>query len=89
MDYNHQTKRLFVGLDDGYISEFSVANDYNRIKLTKNFSAHTGRVKETLFSLETEMVLSIGRDKFLVWHCSERGNRYGTYTCKVACSALQ
>lgn len=89
MSYNHQTKRLFVGMDNGYISEFNVATDYNRIKLIKNFCAHQGRVKEVLFSLETEMVLSIGRDKYLVWHCSERGNRYGTYMCKLACSALQ
>lgn len=89
MNYSHQTKRLFVGMDNGYISEFSVANDYNRIKLVKNYCAHQGRVKEVLFSLETEMVLSIGRDKFLIWHCSERGNRIGSYVCKFACSALQ
>lgn len=89
MNYNHQTKRLFVGLDNGHISEFSVSSDYNRIKLVKNFIAHQGRVKEVLFSLESELVLSIGRDKYFTWHCSERGNRLGTYLCKFACTSLQ
>ena len=89
MSYNHETKRLFVGLDNGYISEFSLANDYNRIKLIKNYCAHQGRVKEVLFSLECELVLSIGRDKYFAWHCSERGNRINVYLCKFACTALQ
>ena len=89
MSYNHQTKRLFVGMNNGYISEFTVADDYNRIKLVKNFTAHQGRVKEVLFSLEAEMVLSIGSDKYFIWYCSERGNRIGSYMCKFVCSALQ
>src|SRR5699024_6813511 len=89
MDYHHQTKRLFIGLDNGYISEFSVANDYNRVKLIKNYAAHQGRVKSALFSLDTEWLLSIGRDKYFVWHCSERGHRIGNYLCQFACTALQ
>lgn len=89
MNYNHQTKRLFVGLDNGYISEFSVANDYNRIKLGTNFAAHQSRVKDVLFSIEAELLLSIGRDKYFVWHCSEKQLKIGAYLCKFVCSALQ
>ncbi|KAH9416129.1 WD repeat and FYVE domain-containing protein 2 [Dermatophagoides pteronyssinus] len=89
MDYNHQTKRLFVGLDNGYISEFNVSDDYNRIKLIKNYAAHQNRIKSILFSLDTEWLLSIGRDKYFVWHCAERGKRIGAYFCQNSCTALQ
>lgn len=89
MDYHSESKRLFVGMDNGYVSEFNVANDYNRIKLIKNFFAHQGRVKEVLYSPQTESLLSVGRDKNLVWFNSENGNRIGSYMCKFACSSLQ
>lgn len=89
MDYNHQSRRLFVGMDSGYISEFSISNDNNRIKLIKNYAAHQNRVKSVLFSFETEWLLSIGRDKYFIWHCSERGHRLCTYFCQFACTAFQ
>lgn len=89
MDYNHQTKRLFVGMDNGQTTEFSITSDYNRIKQVRDYAPHQGRIKVVLFSLECEWLLSIGRDKFLQWHCSERGNRIGNYFCKFSCTALQ
>lgn len=89
MDYNHQTKRLFVGLENGYISEFSLSEDFNRIKLIKNYAAHQNKIKALLFSLDTEWLLSIGRDKYFIWHCSERGQRLGAYFCQHICTALQ
>ncbi|KPM06788.1 WD repeat and FYVE domain-containing protein 2-like protein [Sarcoptes scabiei] len=83
------TKRLFVGLENGYISEFSLSEDFNRIKLIKNYAAHQNKIKALLFSLDTEWLLSIGRDKYFIWHCSERGQRLGAYFCQHICTALQ
>ncbi|CAG2104686.1 unnamed protein product [Medioppia subpectinata] len=89
MDFNHETKRLFVGLDNGSVSEFSVADDYNRIVHQRNYLAHQNRVTSVVFSLVTEWVLSGGRDKYLVWHCSETGRRLGGYLCSSWVTALQ
>lgn len=59
--------------------------------MIKNYAAHQNRIKALLFSLETEMVLSIGRDKYFVWHCTEQnqGKRIGAYLCQCSCTALQ
>lgn len=89
MDYDHQSKRLFVGMDNGYISEFCVSNDYNRIKLVKNYPAHQNRVKSVLFSPQNNWLLSIGRDKYFNWHCTETGGRLCTYFCQFTCTAFQ
>ena len=89
MDFNHETKRLFVGLDNGSVSEFSVADDYNRIVHQRNYLAHQNRVTAVVFSLLTEWVLSAGRDKYFVWHCSESGRRLGGYLCNSWVTALQ
>jgi len=89
MDFNHETKRLFVGMDNGSISEFLVAEDYNRITHTRNYLAHQARVTSVVFSIMTEWVLSVGRDKFFQWHCSESGRRLGGVECASWCTALQ
>jgi hypothetical protein len=89
MDFNHETKRLFVGMDNGSISEFSVAEDYNRIVHQRNYLAHQNRVTAVVFSIVTEWVLSVGRDKYFQWHCSETGRRLGGFLCNCWATALQ
>ena len=89
MDFNHETRRLFVGMENGSISEFQVAEDYNRISHVRNYLAHTGRVSQVVFSIITEWVLSAGRDKYFNWHCSESGRRLGTFSSSHSCTALQ
>jgi WD40 repeat protein len=89
MDFNHETKRLFVGMENGSISEFLVAEDYNRITHQRNYLAHQGRVTQVVFSIITEWVLSVGRDKYFNWHCSESGRRLGGFQCNCWCTALQ
>ncbi|XP_076312578.1 WD repeat and FYVE domain-containing protein 2-like [Tachypleus tridentatus] len=89
MDYNSETKRLFVGMENGSISEFLVAEDYNRMAHQRNYLAHQARVTGVVFSLITEWVLSVGRDKYFQWHCSESGRRFGGFHCNAWCTALQ
>lgn len=89
MDFNRETKRLFVGMDNGSISEFNVAEDYNRVVHQKNYLAHQSRITGLVFSLLTEWVLSVGRDKYFQWHCSETGRRLGGFMCSSSCTALQ
>ncbi|RWS31561.1 WD repeat and FYVE domain-containing protein 2-like protein [Leptotrombidium deliense] len=89
MDFNHETKRLFVGMENGSISEFIVADDFNRITHERNYLAHQARITAVIFSIRTEWVLSVGYDKYFNWHCSETGRRLGGFQCNSWCTALQ
>ncbi|KAI1285878.1 WD repeat and FYVE domain-containing protein 2 [Halotydeus destructor] len=89
MDFNHETRRIFVGMENGSISEFQVADDYNKMTHSRNYMAHQGRVTQVVFSIMTEWVLSTGRDKSFVWHCSETGRRLGGFQSNTWCTALQ
>lgn len=89
MDFNHETRRLFVGMENGSVSEFIVAEDFNRITHSRNYVAHTGRISQVVFSIITEWVLSCSRDKFFNWFCSETGRRLGGIQLGHPCTALQ
>lgn len=81
--------RLFVGLENGTISEFTIANDFNRIEHKRYFSSHQGRVTGLLHSDTCNLLLSIGRDKQLHWDDSVSGIRLGSCTLESSCTALQ
>ncbi|GFR11393.1 WD repeat and FYVE domain-containing protein 2 [Trichonephila clavata] len=87
--YSEETKRLFVGMDNGTISEFKLSEDYNRMNHQRNYLAHQGRVADIVFSVWSEWVLSVGRDKYFQWHCSESGQRLGGFQCNAWCTAVQ
>ncbi|CAN8020167.1 unnamed protein product [Ixodes persulcatus] len=89
MDYNSETRRLFIGMDNGSISEFLVADDFNKMTHQRNYLAHQGKVVGIVFSLIAEWVLSVARDKYFQWHCSETGRRLGGFQCNAWCTALQ
>lgn len=89
MDFNNETKRLFVGMENGSISEFLVSEDLNKMTHQRNYLAHQARVTGVIFSVITEWVLSVGRDKYFQWHCSESGRRLGGFQCNAWCTAIQ
>ncbi|XP_069496788.1 WD repeat and FYVE domain-containing protein 2 isoform X2 [Ambystoma mexicanum] len=89
MSFNPETRRLSVGLDNGTISEFILAEDYNKMTPAKSYLAHQGRVTMVLFVLEMEWVLSTGQDKNFTWHCSESGRRLGGYRTAAWAACLQ
>ncbi|KAG8452798.1 hypothetical protein GDO86_004549 [Hymenochirus boettgeri] len=89
MCFNPETRRLTVGLDNGTISEFVLAEDYNKMNPGKTYLAHQARVSMVLFVLEMEWLLSTGQDKLFTWHCSESGQRLGSYRTAACASCLQ
>ena len=76
-------------MENGSISEFQVADDYNRITHIRNYLAHQAKVSGITFSITTEWLLSVGYDKYINWHCSETGRRLGGFLCNTWCTALQ
>ncbi|RUS85425.1 hypothetical protein EGW08_006816 [Elysia chlorotica] len=89
LDYNPQTRRLFVGQESGTISEFDITEDYNRLIHQKDYLAHQSRVTAVKFSLRCEWVLSCSKDKYFMWHCSETGRRLSGYQANAACLCLE
>ncbi|XP_013069736.2 WD repeat and FYVE domain-containing protein 2-like isoform X1 [Biomphalaria glabrata] len=89
VNYNPETRRLFVGQDNGTISEFEITEDYNRLIHRRDYIAHQSRVTSVKFCLSWESVLSCGKDKYFMWHCSETGRRFCGYQANAMCLCLE
>ncbi|XP_026468436.1 WD repeat and FYVE domain-containing protein 2-like [Ctenocephalides felis] len=89
MFYTPETKQLFIGQENGTVSEFTLEDDYNRMTMVREYLAHQARVTEVIFAINCEWVLSAGRDKVFSYHCTETGRRLGGYTFEAWCTAMQ
>lgn len=81
--------RVVTLLKTIHFQEFTLATDFNRMTLVRNYSAHQARVTSILFALNCEWMLSVGRDKIFQYHCSETGRRIGSFQSEAWCTALQ
>ncbi|XP_073987700.1 WD repeat and FYVE domain containing 2 isoform X1 [Rhodnius prolixus] len=86
--YRRETRQLFVGLDNGTISVYKLAEDYNRLNHVRDYLAHQARVTNIHFALDCEWILSIARDKFFQLYCSESSRNLGSYPTSAWCTAL-
>lgn len=89
LEFNPAQLRLFVGLDSGGITEFAVADDYNKITMTRAFPTHQARVTQMIFSPETNWLLTVSKDRSLFIHCTETGRRLTSYQTPAPCTSLQ
>ncbi|CAH1781379.1 unnamed protein product [Owenia fusiformis] len=87
--FDKPTHKLFIGLDNGAISEFKLAEDYNAMTHIRDYIAHQSRVTGVYFSVQCEWVLSTGRDKYFQWHCSESARRLGGYQTSAWCTCIE
>ncbi|CAL4231173.1 unnamed protein product, partial [Meganyctiphanes norvegica] len=89
LHYLPDTRKLFMGLDSGTVTEFEVALDYNSVQHIRDYISHKSRVTNVIYSPTPQWVLSVARDKFFVYHCTETGKRLGGHLCSGWCTALQ
>lgn len=87
--YTVETRQLFIGQENGTISEFSLAADFNRIMPVREYLAHQARITEVIFALNCEWVLSVSRDKTFSYNCTQTGRNIGTFTAEAWCTSLQ
>ncbi|KAI0226883.1 WD repeat and FYVE domain-containing protein 2 [Lamellibrachia satsuma] len=87
--FSVENRHLYVGLDNGTITEFQLTDDYNRLIPVRDYLAHRMRVTAVMFTASHDWVLSCGRDKYFQWHCSETGRRLGGYQTSGWCTSLQ
>ncbi|KAL6052586.1 hypothetical protein STEG23_025336, partial [Scotinomys teguina] len=89
MAYHHDSRRIFVGQDNGAIMEFHISEDFNKMNFIKTYPAHQNRVSAVVFSLAAEWVVSTGHDKSVSWMCTRRGNMLGRHFFASWASCLQ
>lgn len=89
MHFCDDSRRLFVGMENGHITEFLVADDYNRMSQVRGYAAHQARVAQVVFSPATQWLLSVAKDKFLFIHDTESGRRLVGYPESGVCTSLQ
>jgi hypothetical protein len=82
-------KLLYVGMDNGSVSQFKIGDDFNKLTFERNFMLHTGRVTDLHFWPQRRILLSVGKDKNFVCTCAESGRQLAAFACTAPCTALQ
>lgn len=89
IEYMPETRQVFIGQDNGTVSQYALSDDCNRLTLIRDFLSHQGRVTGVCYAKNSGWVLSCGRDKLFAFHAAETGTRLGGYTFEAICTALQ
>lgn len=89
VDYTPETRQVFIGQENGTVSQYTLSEDCNRLSLIRDYLAHQARVTAVVFAKHCGWVLSCGRDKLFSFHCTETSRRLGGYTFEAWCTALQ
>lgn len=89
LDYTPETRKLFIGQDNGTVSQYTLSDDSNSLTLVRDYLAHQARVTGVCYAKQTGWVISCGRDKLFSFHCTETSRRLGGYTFEAMCTSLQ
>lgn len=89
LHFSEETGRLWIGLETGTVAELSITDDYNSLRPVKELYSHAAGVTDLTWSQGCEWLLSVGKDKALVWECSETGRRLGSYAIGGWCTCLE
>lgn len=87
--YTPETRTLFIGQENGTISQFTLSDDCNRLTPIREYLAHQARITNVHFAKHTGWILSAGRDKFFAYHSTETGERLGCFTFEAMCTSMQ
>jgi len=80
-------RAIFVGLDNGTVTEYELAPDCNKLDHKRDLLSHVGRVTGIHFT--NGRVLSVSRDKTFQWADQRTGNMVANHTFPAWCTALQ
>lgn len=89
LEYLPETRQMFIGQENGTVSQYLLSEDCNRLELVKDYLAHQGRVIGVSFAKHSSWILSASRDKTFCYHSTGTGHRIGEYTLESCCTALQ
>lgn len=89
IDYHSLTRTIFIGQENGTVSQYTLSNDCNSLTMIRDYLAHQFRVTGVCFAAKNGWILSCGKDKLFSFHSTDTGSRLGGYTFDSMCSALQ
>lgn len=89
IDYHPTGRYIFVGQDNGTISQYILSNDCNNLTMVRDYLAHQARVTGVSYTQQNGWILSCGRDKLFSFHSTETTRRLGGYTFDSMCTAIQ
>lgn len=89
VDYHPDGRHLYVGQDNGTITQYTLSADSNSLTMVRDYLAHQARVTGVSYAHQSNWVLSCGRDKLFSFHSTESTRRLGGYTFESMCTALQ
>lgn len=89
ISYVQDTRQLFVGQENGTISEYILSEDCNKLLFVRDYLAHQARVMAVVFSNIHNWILTCSKDKLFAYHCTKTACRIGTYNFETPCTALQ
>ena len=88
LHYSNDHQKVFVGMDNGMISEFILSEEFDGLDHVKDYDAHKNTVTGLHYSPEKQWLLSCSKDKQFQHHSAKTGLRWGGYQCKAACTAI-
>ncbi|XP_037711159.1 WD repeat and FYVE domain-containing protein 2 [Drosophila subpulchrella] len=89
IEYVPDSRHLYVGQENGTVTQYALSEDCNRLSFLRDYLSHQARVVAVVFSRTHKWVLSAGKDKQFAYHCTESGKRVGGYNFETPCTALQ
>lgn len=89
IEYVPESRQLYIGQDNGTVTQNTLSEDCNRLVFVRDYLSHQGRVVAVVFSKTHNWILSAGKDKQFAYHCTETGRRVGGYNFETPCTALQ
>jgi len=89
IEYVPESRHLYVGQENGTVTQYALSEDCNRLSFLRDYLSHQARVVAVVFSRTHKWVLSAGKDKQFAYHCTESGKRVGGYNFETPCTALQ
>ncbi|XP_016401258.1 WD repeat and FYVE domain-containing protein 1-like [Sinocyclocheilus rhinocerous] len=90
MSYHHESRRIFIGQDNGAVVEFLISEDFNKMNHVKTYPGKTRGLWEVIYLLwESQWVISTGHDKSICWMSTQSGSMLGRHSFGSWASCLQ
>lgn len=89
MDLDQDSRRLFVGTELGGITEFTIADDLNKLTSERSYPAHQMRVTAITYVSALNVLLSISKDKSFHYYCTLSGRKLGEFIVPAPATSLQ
>jgi len=71
-----------LSFNDYCFQEFILAEDYNSVVHKRDYLSHHARVAKVHYEATPAWILSVGRDKWFQYYCSNTGKRLGGHICQ-------